>query len=139
VDELKTIELLKRQARERIALKERELSAVQQELTALEVVERLMKQQGVDPSVDHIAPKLYKEMTQEDALQEYLDRSPRQYRTAADATHALRRGGFPFQAKDPRNSVYQTLKQNRKGAFASKKEGTQIVFGLAAWERASAA
>jgi hypothetical protein len=139
VDELKTIDVLKRQARERIALKEQELAVAQQEVAALEVVERLMKQRGVEPSVDHIAPKLYREMTQEGALQEYLDRSPGQYRTAADATDALKRGGFPFQAKDPRNSIYQTLKQNRKGAFASRKEGTQIVFGLAAWEGASPA
>lgn len=139
MDELKTIDVLKRQARERIALKEQELAVAQQEVAALEVVERLMKQRGVEPSVDHIAPKLYREMTQEGALQEYLDRSPGQYRTAADATDALKRGGFPFQAKDPRNSIYQTLKQNRKGAFASRKEGTQIVFGLAAWEGASPA
>jgi hypothetical protein len=139
VDDLKTIDILKRQARERIAAKEQELAVAQQELAALEVVERLMKQRGIEPTADHIAPRLYKEMTQEGALQEYLERTPGQYRTAADATDALTRGGFPFQASDPRNSVYQTLKQNRKRAFASKKEGTQIMFGLAKWEGASAA
>jgi len=132
VDDLKTIELLKRQARERISL-------AQEELEALEVVERLIRQRGVQPLAEQIAPKAYKGMLQEDAIKEYLDRDAGHFKTAAEVTDALRRGGFPFTSKDPRSSVYQTLKQNRKGAFATQKEGQEVSFGLAKWEGASAA
>ena len=131
MDELKTIELLRRQARERISL-------AQEELGALEVVERLIRQRAAQPAVNQIAPKAYKGMMQEQAIQEFLDRDVNYYRTAAEVTEALQRGGFPFSGKNPRDSVYQTLKQNRKGAFASKRDGQQIKFGLTKWEGASA-
>src|SRR5271155_4680636 len=107
MDDLTTIDLLRRQARERVASIAGQLEVAQQELAAIDVVERLMKQRTVQPVSDQIAPKLYTKMTQDQAIQDFLERSEGQYRTAAEVTEALQRGAFPFTGKDPQGSVYQ--------------------------------
>ena len=130
--ELERVLGLKRQQQEVI-------KTAQEKLHALELVERMLTDDRV-PQVqaEQIPPKLYNQMKQDAAIQDVLERAG-VWMTAAQITDALQRGGFRFTADDPRGSVYAALKQNRKGLYATKKEGQNVVFGLAKWEQAEAA
>ena len=137
MDELQKLISLKRRAHERVTQRQEELRAAQEELRAIEITERLMKEQGNFGDELPIQPKLYKSMKQDDSVQDVLEKS-HQPMTARQIATALQRGGFPFSTKNPKDTVYQALKANRKGLFSRKEEGQDLKFGLVKWEQAEA-
>jgi hypothetical protein len=130
MDELLKVEGLMRQVRERLARD-------QEELHALEIVADLLRKQ--DDHGDDAAPvqsKNYETMNQDDAMEDVLEKAHR-LMTAKEITQWLQSGRFPLNGNNPRDTVYQALKLNRKGKFSpGKKQGNNVFWGLKKWERA---
>ena len=122
MNELETILALKTQTQE-------EIRRMQEKLKALEVVERMVRDSNSPANVVEIQPKIYKDMKQDAAIQDVLRKATRAL-TAAEITDALKRGGFGFRSANPRNSVYVTLKTNRKGYYEAGKRGKKATFKL---------
>ena len=131
MDDFQAISTLKRQVKELI-------NRYQQELHALELVERMLMERRQPGAADQTSKKVYRGMKQNEAIQDVLEKAGGPM-TAAAIADALERGGFPFKSKDPKGPVYAALKQSRQGLYFSKKDGQNVKFGLARWKRAETA
>jgi hypothetical protein len=132
--DLQTILSMKREVSDRI-------KKAQEELHALEVVERMMCERAGPNSAKEIQPKQYRTLTQHQAIGDVLEKAGGPL-TAADIAERLQRGGYPFKSKDPKGPIYAALKKdldNPHPRYFFEKKGQIVVFGLVKREQADVA
>jgi len=123
MDELQRLLTLKSEVKD-------EIRRGEEKLKALEIVEKMMREASERANVVPLQSKQYKNVKQDEAIQDVLRRAPRKL-TSKEISDALQRGGYEFDSKKPQESVYSTLHVNSKGLYIKEKVGSTAVFGLA--------
>ena len=101
------------------------MADAEKRLSAISLVEGMLSEVGGRGA-------RYREMSQEDAMRQAL-RTAGQRMNSSELADELKRGGYPFTSGNPANSIVVAANSNRRGYFATEKEGNRTLIGLKEW------